>query len=124
VSGNMTPEELLDVAKQLMTRRRPSMRRSWQRGCACLIRSACEEALRAYWKHTAPSVGGRPMRHQLLALATFADRKAATLARTAWHGLSRAMHHHAYELPPTAAELESWHQDVSELLSLLRPKRT
>ena len=35
--------------------------------------------------------------------------------RDAWTGLSRAGHHHAYELAPTAAELRSWHAAVIQL---------
>jgi hypothetical protein len=120
----MTPQQLLDVAAQLLSRPTPSMRRCWQRGCACLIRLALEQALRAYWQQVAPSVADRPMRHQLLALPTFAGPVAASIARTAWHGLSRAMHHHTYELPPTVAELLTWHRDVTTLQSLLRQTAT
>lgn len=115
----MTPQQLLDAAAALLTQPTPSTRRCWQRGCACLTRVALEQGLRHYWNHVAPSVAGRPMRHQLLALPTFAGTEAATTARTAWYGLSRAMHHHTYELAPTVAELDSWLRDVSFLLPQL-----
>ncbi|MEU8080730.1 hypothetical protein AB0B31_35390 [Catellatospora citrea] len=117
----MTPQQLLDAASQLLIQPSPSMRRCWQRGCACLTRVALEQGLRRYWAGMAPSVAGCPMRHQLLALPAFAGAEAAQMARTAWHGLSRAMHHHTYELAPTAAELHGWHQDVASLLSRLDP---
>lgn len=39
----------------------------------------------------------------------------AERTRDAWTGLSRAAHHHAYELAPTAAELRDWHATVSQL---------
>jgi hypothetical protein len=33
--------------------------------------------------------------------------RARELAYT-WYRLSEALHHHAYELPPTAEELDAW----------------
>ncbi|MGY4680333.1 hypothetical protein ACWIGG_01020 [Micromonospora aurantiaca (nom. illeg.)] len=116
----MTPEQLLDEAFTLLNRPSRSMRRCWQRGCACLTRLALEQGLCTYWDRVAPSVTHCPMRHQLLALPAFVDASTALLARTAWHGLSRAMHHHVYELAPTHAELCSWHCDVVALLDELR----
>ena len=61
------------------------------------------------------------MRHQLLVLALdrFAGPEPARTAGAVWHGLSRAMHHHTYELPPTTAELQNWHGDVARLLTAL-----
>ena len=54
------------------------------------------------------------MRPQLLLLPSYAGTGIAERARDAWTGLSRAAHHHAYELAPTAAELRSWHSTVSQ----------
>src|ERR1700761_5457257 len=34
-------------------------------------------------------------------------------------GAGRAAHRHAYELAPTAAELRTWHREVTELATLL-----
>ncbi len=115
----MSPQKYLDAAGELLIQPPSSMRRCWQRGSACLTRLALEQGLRHYWKQVAPSVADRPMRHQLLVLPTFAGAGAASRARTAWHGLSRAMHHHTYELAPTVAELHGWHQDVTALLPQL-----
>lgn len=112
----MTPQQLLDEAAALLAQPRPSMRRCWQRGCACLTRIALEQGLRLYWHQVAPTIARCPMRHQLLALPHFVDAEAGLVARTAWHGLSRAMHHHTYELAPTVAELQAWHRDVTFLL--------
>jgi hypothetical protein len=95
------------------------MRRCWQRGCACLTRLALEHGLRRYWSRVAPTVARCPIRHQLLALPSFVDPQTSRIARTAWHGLSRAVHHHTYELAPTHAELHSWHDDVVTLLDRL-----
>lgn len=62
------------------------------------------------------------MRHQLLALPVFVDEGTAALARAAWYGLSRAMHHHTYELPATAAELGGWLNDTDTVLRRLNAK--
>ena len=116
----MTPQERLDAALVLLTTPPPSMRRCWQRGCACLTRSALELGLEAYWPVVAaPTLVGRPMRHQLLALPHFAVIPVAATARGAWYGLSRAMHHHPYELAPTVAELRDWHHDVTGVMEAL-----
>jgi hypothetical protein len=37
----------------------------------------------------------------------------------AWVALSRAVHHHGYELAPTAAELRRLHHEVTDLLTHL-----
>ena len=98
----------------------PSLRRSWPRACAGLTRLALEHGLRRYWERRAPSLVGRPMRHQLLALPVFVDEGTAALARAAWYGLSRAMHHYTYELPATAAELGGWLNDTDTVKALKR----
>jgi hypothetical protein len=102
------PRALLDAARALLAAPPPSLRRSWPRACAALTRLALERALRGFWQRRARCLVGRPMRHQLLALPVLADRDTAALATSAWHGLSRAMHHHTYELPATAGELLGW----------------
>jgi hypothetical protein len=52
-------------------------------------------------------------------LPQFANADTVLLARESWLGLSRAAHHHAYELAPTAAELRSWHSAVSQVTAAL-----
>src|SRR5262249_61762771 len=96
----------------------------WERACATLTRAALERHLVTYWSAVAPSVARGSLRHQLLALPVYADKQVAATARSAWHGLSRAVHHHTYELPPTIAELRTWHNDVAELISRLDPAPT
>jgi hypothetical protein len=116
----VTDTALLRAARALLAAPRPSMRRSWPRACAALTRLALEYGLRRYWERRAPSLVGRPMRHQFLALPVFADPETAALARAAWCGLSRAMHHHTYELPATAAELHGWLDDTDLVLERLK----
>jgi hypothetical protein len=111
----MTPQQLLDAADTILTGQQFRDRRCWQRACATLIRLALERALDAYWQHRAPCLEKATMRSQLLALPSFAGDQVAARVRTTWYGLCRAVHHHCYELPPTAAELRSWHRDVLTL---------
>jgi len=110
---------MLEAAGALLREPPPSMAHCWQRGCATLMRAALEKQLKAYWSSAAPSVARSAQRHQLLALPSYAGSDVAATARSTWYGLSRAVHHHTYELPPTTAELEAWHQDVVALMPRL-----
>jgi hypothetical protein len=101
----MTPQQLLNEADQLLARSTADTRGCWPRACAWLIRLALEETLDQYWARILPEAALCPMRPQLLLLPSCAGTSTAERARDAWTGLSRAAHHHAYELAPTAAEL-------------------
>jgi hypothetical protein len=58
---------------------------------------------------------------QLIFLRTYlSDADLAARAGHAWSALSRACHHHAYELAPTAVELQSWFALVRELVRASR----
>ena len=60
------------------------------------------------WRKRAPIVRQCSTTAQLLVLPSYLrDQEAARDASYAWSALSRACHHHAYELPPTASELRS-----------------
>jgi hypothetical protein len=120
----MNPQDLLRAADALLTGATPSMRPCWQRACAALLRIALEQVLQDYWRHRAPSVLRATMRSQLLILPVVAREATAFRAREAWNGLCRAVHHHTYELPPTATELRGWHNDVAYLLDQLPKMHT
>jgi hypothetical protein len=122
------PAELLEAAARLLASPLRSghdseMEGHWPRTCALLTRLALESALDEYWGRALPSAAGCSMRAQLLLLPRFAGDEAAALARESWLGLSRAAHHHAYELAPTAGELREWHSAVRRLASMLAQKR-
>lgn len=111
----MTPQQLLNEADQLLARSTADTRGRWPRACAWLIRFALENTLDQYWARTLPEAALCPMRPQLLLLPSYAGASIAERACDAWTGLSRAAHHHAYELAPTSAELRSWHAAVTQL---------
>jgi hypothetical protein len=103
----MKSGELLAEADRLLTTATPATHARWPRACAWLIRLALENALDQYWAQNLPEAALCGMRPQLLLLPRYAGTSVAERARDAWTGLSRAAHHHAYELAPTAAELRS-----------------
>ncbi len=59
------------------------------------------------------------MRAQLLCLRELADEETAERASHAWWALSRASHHHPYELSPTAGELAEWIRSVEGVIEAL-----
>jgi hypothetical protein len=77
------------------------------------MRLALEHALDDHWQQRQPQVAASSRRAQLIVLSRVVDRELGQRASELWHTLSRAAHHHAYELAPTAAELRSWHTSVS-----------
>lgn len=113
----ITPEQLLAEADRMLTA--PGGTASWSRACVLLIRLALERALDQYWTAVLPEALRSPMRAQLLVLGHYASEQAAAHASQAWLGLSRAAHHHAYELAPTAAELRGWLTLVRQLIAEL-----
>jgi hypothetical protein len=117
----VTPEELLAAADQLLASPVPGAGAQWPRACALLIRLALEMTLDRFWARVLPVAAGCGMRQQLLLLPLYTVNlpAAAGLAREAWLGLAGAAHHHAYELAPTAAELRTWHSEVTQLATLL-----
>jgi hypothetical protein len=89
---------------------------AWPRACTWLIRLAFEHSVDDFWKSHSPAIAAvRSRRAQLLTLSRTIDPDLGRRATELWHTLSRAAHHHAYELSPTGAELRSWHDEVRSL---------
>lgn len=108
---------LLNTARSTMRVSRDDLVGTWPRTAALLGRQALEHSLANFWKATAPGVEETTMRAQLLCLPAYLDEDIARRVRYAWHALSRACHHHAYELPPVATELLGWLDEVEALVS-------
>jgi hypothetical protein len=92
----------------------------WPKACACLIRLALESGLDTYWRRVKPEVAQcRTGRTRLLMLRARYGPGSDVARRMsfAWATLSRAMHHHCYVAPLTAAELRSLHAEVRDLLA-------
>ncbi len=74
--------------------------------------------MKQLWQREAPGMERCSIRAQLLALPRYLDDE--DLARSAvatWWSLTRACHHHAYELPPTESELARWMSSVEAFAS-------
>jgi hypothetical protein len=107
---------LVRAARDLLLYFDPETAGLWPRAAALLARQALEMGLDEFWEGRAPGVENASARAQLLCLPTYMDALTARKADHAWEALSRACHHHPYELSPTAAELSSWIEDVDQVL--------
>lgn len=112
---------MLAVARDLLERPDPNTAGIWPRASALLARHALEAVLDDFWLRRVPGLDRCPMRAQLLCLPAYltADVDLARRASFAWTGLSRASHHHAYELAPAAVELSTWIEVVEQLAGRL-----
>ena len=89
----------------------------WPRASALLACRALEATVNRLWERRALDLQGRSMRVQLICLRSYLeDTDLAARAGHAWSALSRASHHHPYELAPTADELRGWLSVVEELI--------
>lgn len=61
---------------------------------------------------------------QLLCLQGTTDDDTARQAGQLWSALSTLTHHHGYELPPTAHELQTLLRRTARLLEMLKPNPT
>jgi hypothetical protein len=92
---------------------------TWPRWAVWLIRLAVEHELDALWARRSPAVTGCSRRAQLIALGVVLDNEIQHRVAELWNTLSRAAHHHHYEIAPTAAELRSWLGEARRLCAHL-----
>ena len=116
------PRALLEMAHGLLGRADPVTAGLWPRVSALLARQALEASVLRLWESRTLDLRGCSMRAQLICLRTYlGDAELAARASHAWSSLSRACHHHPYELAPTAAELGGWLSVVGELVRKVGP---
>jgi hypothetical protein len=109
--------DALDMARGLLRRADPLTAGLWPRASALLAGQALEATLDRLWGVQGLDLHLVPMRTQLICLRTYlGDADLAARAGHTWSALSRACHHHAYELAPTATELQAWFGVVDELM--------
>ena len=109
-----TPEDLLETAKELLSRKDAKAKGIWPRAAAFLCRQALEASLEQFWQARLPGMEAVSMRAQLSCLPTYMDdTELAGRAAYTWSALSRACHHHTYEVAPTARELQTWFETVA-----------
>jgi hypothetical protein len=127
VSGPQTvadsPQRCLAAADRLLTSVVAGARGSWPRACAWLLRLALEASMDDYWRRLHPEiVTVRARQPQFLILDQYAGRPLAARAAYAWSALSRAGHHHSYELGLTAGELRRLREAVAAIVTDLAEK--
>jgi hypothetical protein len=112
----------LATADQLLRTVVPGMRGAWPRACAWLLRLELEATLDSFWATVRPEIGTatHAMRSKLLLLPAYAGTDVARRVSYVWWALSRAGHHHHYELGITSAELTRLRDEVGELVEVLR----
>ena len=116
--------ELLELASGLLTRQYVQRPGLWPRASALLVRQALEESLSSYWTLKGIALQHCSTRAQLICLREYLREGdlAARIAHT-WAALSRACHHHPYELPPTVDEIRRWMEPVRTLHEVLTRRR-
>jgi hypothetical protein len=104
------PAAPLNLARTLLEKGAP------RRAVALLARQALEEALDTYWKSkNLPFNPRQGRKQQLICLREYLrPTPLATQLHQTWATLSRASHHHIYELPPTVGELQAAFEVVQE----------
>ena len=114
----------LAAADQLLHTVVPGAPGTWPRACAWLLRLELESALDRYWVRVRPEIGAaRAQRTKQLMLAAYTGPDLARRVSYVWWALSRAGHHHHYELGVTAAELLRLRHELVLILDLLRNAR-
>lgn len=100
----------------------------WPRAAAVLTRQSIEVSMRHLWDLRAYGLQATSARCQLLCLRVLlGDPGLAGRAAVAYEGLSRAMHHHPYEVAPTSSELLDWATaawDLGECVGRIRAAAT
>lgn len=117
-----TPAQLLSTADDLLSEASGSTTGSWPRAVAILCRQALEGSLHDFWRAKAPGLEAASERAQLLCFRTYVAPDLAARVEHSWAALSRASHHHGYELSPTASELAGWLEMTDELDRTVRAR--
>lgn len=117
--------QLLAHAHDLIQRADAGPAGVWPRAAALLARQALEDALDLLWDANLPGMERASRASQLACLGYASpDPNLAADIRSAWYALSRACHHHQYELAPIADELELWISQVERLVERLERMQT
>ena len=122
IAHRFLPVHLVNLARSIMHDPRDDLVGTWPRVSAILGRQALEITLDNLWAQVAPGVENASVRAQLTCLPEYIDTELTSRIRYSWHVLSAACHYHAYELPPIAAELNGWLDDVEALIAEVNAK--
>ncbi len=112
------PARLVEWSRAVLTHPELGVVGAWPRAAALLGRQALEEGIDDFWKRSLPTMASASRATQLACLDQYLrDDDLVRGVRVAWAALSRACHHHVYELSPTAPELDHWLVTVETLVA-------
>ena len=110
----------LEIADRMLSGGIDGTRGVWPRACAWLLRYELEAAMDRYWQRVCPTIGqARAQRPKLLLLVHYAGPDVGHRAGFLWWALSRAGHHHSYQLGITPAELTRLRTELNDVVALL-----
>ena len=116
--AELGPRDLLAMARHLLARASPETAGLWPRAAALLGRQALERSVDDYWTARQIPLAACPTLQQLICLREYhGDADLAGRVHHAWNALSRACHHHPYDLPPSAGELQGWLETIDAWLA-------
>jgi hypothetical protein len=121
VSGE-SPADVLAMAEALVGHASRETRGLWPRAAALVARQALEQAVDEYWRARGFDFRGCGERQKLICLREYLDPHLAGEVYEAWAQLTRACHHHAYELAPTVEELAASMVTVRRLTRAIDPR--
>ena len=76
--------------------------------------------MRDLWRRRAPGVETLSLRAQFLCLGEYVrSEELATTAYQTWAALSRACHHHPYDIEPSADALRYWIMTVEHFIEVV-----
>ena len=90
---------------------------AWPRAAALLARSSLEASMTELWQTKEIPLQRASWRAQLLCLPGYIDPDLARRVAFAHSALSAACHHHPYDLPPTAIEIQRWLGIIQDLIA-------
>jgi hypothetical protein len=93
----------------------------WGRAAAVLARQAVELSLAEFWAQRSMPMIDASARGQFLALRLYLqDDDATSEGHATWSLLSRACHHHPYDLQPSRDEVLGWIEAAERFHTLLQ----
>lgn len=113
----MTARQDLELARALEHSPSAALEGCWARASAIVARQALEASIESFWQAVEPGLSGATMRTQFAYLPfELGDVALAREAHWTWTRLSRVVHHHVYELPPTTMELAGLLDSVERVI--------
>src|SRR3954447_15234748 len=116
----MESSRTLTLARSLSRQENPNLVGVWPLAVVLLARQAVEEAVVRVLEVRAPGAERCANHTRLLCLREYIPDEIAERAGFLWATLSRACHHHPYELTPIGSEIDGWLDEADQITEQLR----